>query len=1063
MADTRRLPRARGLIAYVTRHRTLPNLIMFLMIVAGLVAMSRIRAQYFPDVVQAEVTVQVAWSGAGAEDVDRAIVQVLEPALLTVDGVSDIVSRANEGNARITLEFEPGHDLGQATEDVQAAVDAASGLPDAAEEPVVRRSAWRDQVTDVVITGPVSTDQLGRFADEFVERLFAAGITRTTIQGLAAPQILVEVPTVALIRHDLTMSDIADAIAAETRAEPAGEVGGTARVRSGDAARGPSDIAAIVLRSAPDGTKLTVGDVATVVTEGVDRGRAYFVGPNPAMTVRVDRDENGDAIDMQATVAEVAAALQPSLPQGVTLELVRTRAEQITDRLQFLLEDGLAGLGLVVLALFLFLNAKAAFWVAAGIPISLLAAIAVMHVTGMTLNMISMFALILMLGIVVDDAIVVAEHVDYRTRVLGEAPVVAAERAASRMALPIVAASLTTIIAFASLVTLGGRFGAIIADIPWTVIIVMSVSLIECFFILPAHMASAVKGIGTQAWYDWPSRTVLRGFAWFQIHMVRPFMKLALQGRYVVVAAAIFLLSTQVAVFLRGDLPFRFFNAPEQTSVNGNFSMLPGADRDDSVAMRIELQRAVDAVSAVYLARDGVSPVTSVITQLGGAAGPGLAGAEGKDADLLGGIAIELIDRDARSWPSSDFVRDLQDEVRPHPMMEELSFRGGRFGPGGNALSVDLSGADAPTLKAAAEAVKTALATYPEVSGLEDTLAFDKEELILTLSPQGQALGFSIDTLGRSLRDMLGGIEAASFPEGPRSATIRVELPDTELTADFLERTLMRAGEGVYVPLGDVVEVTQRSGFSSIRRENGTRVVTVSGDLNEDDPARAAEVQRALTEEILPRITADFGINQRLSGLAAQQSEFLGDAAIGLIFALGGIYLCLAWVFQRWLQPIVVMSVIPFGLIGAIWGHVHWDMALSLFSIVGMIGMTGIIVNDSIVLIDTINDYSRTRALRPAIIDAVTDRLRAVMLTTMTTVFGLAPLLYQPSAQAEFLKPTVISLVYGLAGGMLIVLVVVPSIVAIQGDIGQSWRSLRRAMGRTGRRRLRRYLTSRQG
>jgi multidrug efflux pump subunit AcrB len=1058
MAVQKPLPKARGILAYVTRHRTLPNLIMFVMIAAGLYAMTQIRAQYFPDVVQAEVTVQVAWSGAGADDVDRAVVQVLEPTLLAIDGVTNITSRANEGNARITLEFEPGHDLGQATEDVQGAVDAVTGLPEAAEDPVIRRGAWRDQVTDVVITGPVSTDQLGRFADEFVARLFAAGITRTTIQGLAAPQIVVEVPTVALIRHDLTMADIADAIAAETRAEPAGEVGGTSRIRSGDEARAPADIAAIVLRSEPDGTKLVVGDVAEVLSEGVDRGRAFFVGENPAMTVRVDRDENGDAIDMQATVAEVAAQLQPSLPEGVTLELVRTRAEQITDRLRFLLEDGFAGLGLVVLALFLFLNAKAAFWVAAGIPISLLAAIAVMQVTGMTLNMISMFALILMLGIVVDDAIVVAEHVDFRTRTMGEAPVVAAERAASRMAMPIIAASMTTIIAFASLVTLGGRFGEIIADIPWTVIVVMSVSLIECFFILPAHMASAVKGIGKEAWYDWPSRTVLRGFAWFQRHVVRPFMGFALRGRYVVVAGAIFLLSTQVAVFLRGDIPFRFFNAPEQTSVNGNFSMLPGADREDSLAMRIELQRAVDAVSAAYLARDGVAPVTSVIAQLGGSAGPGLSGAEGKDADLLGGISIELIDRDSRSWPAADFVRDLQDEVRPHPLMEELSFRGGRFGPGGNALSVDLFGAEATTLKAAAEAIKTSLARFPEVSGLEDTLAYDKEELILTLSPQGEALGFSIDTLGRSLRDMLGGIEAASFPDGPRSATIRVELPKSELTADFLERTLMRADAGAYVPLADIVEVTQRSGFSSIRRENGARIVTVSGDLNEDDPARAAEVQRVLSAEILPQVTADFGVEQRLSGLAAQQTEFLGDAAVGLIFALGGIYLCLAWVFQRWLQPLVVMSVIPFGLIGAIWGHTHWDMAMSLFSIVGMIGMTGIIVNDSIVLIDTINDYSRNRALRPAIIDAVTDRLRAVMLTTMTTVFGLAPLLYQPSAQAEFLKPTVISLVYGLAGGMFIVLIVVPCIVAIQGDIGRQLAALRRMAGTRGRRRVGRKL-----
>ena len=1039
------LPDPHGLLAWVARHRTLPNLIMVIMIAAGLLALTRIRAQYFPDVVQPEVTVQVAWPNAGAEDVDRAIVQLIEPSMLGIDGVTNVTSRSAEGSARLTMEFEPGHDIGQATEDVQTAVTSIRTLPTDAEDPVVRRGAWRDQVTDVVITGPVGLDQLGRFADELVARLFAEGISRTTIQGLAAPETLIEVASVELMRHDVTMREIADAIAAETQGEPAGDMGKGARVRSGDEARAPADIAAIVLRSKPDGTKLTVGDVATVISQPGNRSRAFYVGLDPAMTVRVDRSDQGDAVRMQAEVEAVAAAMQPSLPAGVAVELVRARADQISDRMTFMLENGLySGLGLVLIILFLFLNAKSAFWVASGIPIALLAAIAVMHVTGMTLNMISMFALILMLGVVVDDAIVVAEHADFRARTLGEPPQLAAERAASRMALPIIASTLTTITAFAALVSLGGRFGEIIADIPLTVIIVMTVSLIECFLILPAHMAHALRTTRTDAWYDWPSRTVLKGFGWFQTRLFRPFMRRAIAARYVVVAGAIFLLASQVAVFLRGDLPFRFFNAPEQATVFGNFSMLPGATRQDSLKMMAELQRATEALITRHTAEDGVSPAKSVIAEVGGGAGRGLSGAETKDGDLLGGISIELIDRDLRDWSAQDFVSDLQSSVIPHPMLEELSFRGGRFGPGGNAISVDLFGADAVTLKAAAETIKTALARFPEVSALEDTLAYDKDELILSLSPQGQALGFSIEQLGRDLRDKLGGIEAATFPDGTRSAAIRVELPEGEITADFLDHTLIRAAPEVYVPLADVVDVRQTSGFSSILRENGARVVTVSGDLNEDDPARAAEVQRILTEQILPAIVADFGVDQRLSGLAEQQRAFLGDAAVGLILALGGIYVCLVWVFQRWFQPLVIMSVIPFGMIGALWGHAHWQVPLSLFSIVGMIGMTGIIVNDSIVLIDTINDYSRTRALRPAIVDAVNDRLRPVLLTTLTTILGLTPLLYSDSAQAEFLMPTVITMVYGLGVGMFVVLIAVPSIVAIQGDIGSPLASLRR-------------------
>ncbi|NEX47423.1 efflux RND transporter permease subunit [Pseudotabrizicola algicola] len=1041
--------RAGGLISYFTRHRTLANLLFVLLIVAGIVASSRIRAQYFPDVVVAEVQVSVAWSGAGAEDVDRAIVQVLEPALLAVDGVSNAVSRAAEGSGRIVLEFEPGTDLTQAAEDVQAAVNSVNNLPSEAEEPRITRSQWRDQVTDVVITGPVGVDQLARFADEFVARLFQEGITRTTIRGMASPQTVIEVPSVAMIRHDITLREIATAIGAAVQTNPAGNVGdGSARVRTGTERRSAAELAGVVLRSLPDGTKVTVGDVATLRAVGPDSGRASYVGENPAMTVRVDRNAEGDAIRMQRSVEEVAAEMQLSLPPGVTVDLVRARAEEITDRLYLLLDNALSGLALVVLLLFLFLNARTAFWVAAGIPVAMLAAVAVMYAAGLTLNMISLFALIIMLGIVVDDAIVVGEHADFRARHLGEGAVEAAERGAMRMAQPVVASTLTTVIAFFGLVAIGGRFGGLIRDIPFTVIAVLIASLVECFLILPNHMAHAIAKAKQEKWYDWPSRQVNRGMAWFGVRVVKPAMRLLIVARYPVLAGSVALFAASAALFIRGDLPFRFFNAPEQASVTGNFSMLPGAARSDTIELMREVQRAAEAVGARFEAEHGVNPITFAMAEVGGSGGRGLASAEGKDADLLGSISIELINPDARPYSSNVFVSALQEEVRGHPLMEELSFRGGRFGPGGDALSIDLYGADAAGLKAAAEALKARLAVYPEVSALEDSLAYDKEELVLNLTPLGQALGFAIDELGRSLRDRLNGIEAATYPDGPRSASIRLELPRRELTADFLDATLMRAPGGAYVPLADIVTVERQAGFSTIRRENGLRVVTVSGDLAEDDPARAAEIQATIRETILPEIEEQFGVESRQGGLVAQQNAFLGEAGTAVILCLLGIYLCLAWIFASWSRPLVVMSVIPFGLIGAMWGHVHWGVPLSMFSIVGLIGMSGIIINDSIVLVSTIDEYAEKRGLIPAIIDGVADRFRAVLLTTMTTVFGLSPLLFERSSQAEFLKPTVVTLVYGLAFGMFLVLIVVPALMAVQQDIGKRFRALSRGLRR---------------
>jgi multidrug efflux pump subunit AcrB len=661
--------------------------------------------------------------------------------------------------------------------------------------------------------------------------------------------------------------------------------------------------------------------------------------------------------------------------------------------------------------------------------------------------MVSLFGLIITLGIVVDDAIVVGEHADFRARRLGEHPVVASENAARRMAMPVFAATLTTIIAFFGLTVIGGRFGELIRDIPYTVIAVLIASLVECFLILPNHMSHAIAHSARQHWYDLPNRVVNHGFRWVRDHLFRPFIVLVVRGRYVVIAAVVVVLASQMAVFIRGDVKWRFFNAPERGSVTGNFAMTEGATRADTLAMMRELQRATNALGEEYEERYGRNPLVYVMAEIGGNAGRGLRGADNKDADLLGGISIELIDADLRpEYSSFAFVGELQDRVQEHPMVETLSFRGWRSGPGGDALDVQFFGSSVDLLKAASEDLKTALLRFPEVSAVEDNLSYDKEELILDLTAQGQALNFTIDSLGRALRARLNGIEAATYPDGPRSAEIRVELPAGELTADFLERTQMRSPSGVYVPLADIVSVRQRTGFSSVLRENGIRLVSVTGDISEDDPARAEAIMTALENEILPKIASERQIEWRMSGLSEQEDDFLNDARTGLVLCLTGIYLVLAWVFASWTRPLVVMAIIPFGLVGTIYGHAAWNVPLSMFTVVGLIGMTGIIINDSIVLVTTIDSYSRDRGLVPSIIEATADRLRPVLLTTLTTVLGLTPLMYEQSQQAQFLKPTVITLVYGLGFGMILVLLVVPALVAVQNDVARPLAAVRRAL-----------------
>jgi multidrug efflux pump subunit AcrB len=1038
---------SKGLLAYFTRHGTIANLLLVVLIAAGLTTLPKMRSQFFPDVVVDTVAVTYTWSGAGAEDVDSAIVQIVEPALLAVEGVASSTATSSEGRASIRLEFEPGWDMSRASDDVQGAVDAIGNLPTEAEDPRVSRGNWRDPVTDVVITGPVAVEQLARFADEMVIKLFAQGVTRTTVRGVVAPRTVVEVTSASLIRNDITLSQIASAIGEEVDADPAGDVtGANARVRTGVEKRTADQIEEVVLRLAADGTKLTVGDVATVRTEGIDRNVSYYVGEDAAVFLNVQRSSAGDAIAIQETVEKLAAEMEGLLPAGGKIELINTRAETISARLDILIQNGLMGLGLVLLLLFLFLNARTALWVAAGIPVAMFATVSIMYFAGLTFNVISIFALIITLGIVVDDAIVVGEHADFRARRLGEHPVQAAERAAKRMALPVFSATLTTIIAFFALTSVGGRFGDLISDIPFTVIAVLAASLIECFLILPNHMAHALKHTAKEHWYDLPSRIVNRGFRWFREVIFRRVMTAIIFLRYPVMAAAIFLLMLQVSGIFTGKVQWRFFSAPERGSVTGNFAMANGASRDDTYAMMLEMQRAIETVGERLEAEHGVNPISYVVAQIGGNAGRGLAGAGDKDADLLGAITVELIDPDLRPYTSFTFVSQLQAEVQQVPRTETVTFRGGRAGPGGDALDVQLMGVNASVLKAASNALQEALLQYPEVTAVEDNLAYDKDELVLELTPKGQALGFTIDALGRSLRDRLGGVEAATYPVEGRSASIVVELPTDELTADFLDRTQMRKPQGGYVPLADIVTVETRSGFSTVLRENGVRLISVTGDIDEENAEMANEITEALENTILPEIAEKYQVDWRMSGLAEQERSFLSDALTGLILCLLGIYLVLAWVFSSWTRPLVVMSVIPFGLIGAIYGHGVMGVPLSLFSVVGLLGMTGIIINDSIVLVTTIDEYAEDRGLIPSIIDGASDRLRPVLLTTLTTILGLAPLLFEPSAQAEFLKPTVITLVFGLGFGMILVLIVVPSLIAIQRDVLTEFVAFRRMM-----------------
>jgi multidrug efflux pump subunit AcrB len=456
------------------------------------------------------------------------------------------------------------------------------------------------------------------------------------------------------------------------------------------------------------------------------------------------------------------------------------------------------------------------------------------------------------------------------------------------------------------------------------------------------------------------------------------------------------------------------------------------------------LVRANKKVAEGFEKENGKNPITFQISQVGGNEGRGISGAENKDKDLLGSFTVELIDADLRPYSSFTYLAALQDEVNKSPLLETISFRRWGSGPGGDGISINLAASDTKNLKEASEQLKASLSPYEEISALEDTQGYDKTEYVITLTDRGKKLGFTIDSIGRQLSDRLNGIESLTFLKGNKTGKIVIELAKEDLKGDFIYNAKVRSNSGHYGSLSDIVKIKAQYGFSSVTREDGQKIITVTGQLSEEDAEQAELVKDRITNEILPAIEEGFGVVSSVTGLAEQERRFLDEALISFVLCVLGIYLTLAWVFASWSRPMVIMLIIPFGLIGALWGHFVYGIALSMFSIIGLIGMTGIIINDSIVLISTFNEHKKKMDNIGAIIKATCDRLRPILLTTLTTVFGLAPLLFEQSRDAQFLKPTVITLVFGLGFGMLILLIIVPVFIAVQHDIYKYYKSFTR-------------------
>lgn len=1034
MTESAQVPR--GLIRLFAEHRTAANLVIALMIVCGLFSLRQINRQFFPDFGIDFVTVTVSWPGASAEDVDTNIVQSIEPEVRFLNGVKKVLSSSYEGIASVSIEFEAGHDMQEALADVESAITQLRTLPEDAEEPEVKRIVRYETISKLVISGPFPESSLKAFAKSLRDTLLDRGIDRVDLFGARDEEIWVDVEPSVLRRYDMKLADIAMRIGASSIDLPSGELaGGERQVRSLGLKRSAAEVEEIELKSFADGRKVLLRDVASVREAFEDTSRLAFRRGEPAIELNILRATNTDALDAAAIVAATIAEVTPVLPPTLSLEQYDVRARSIEQRIGLLVRNGLSGLMLVVAVLFLFLNVRVAFWIAAGIPAAMLAAVGLMLLSGQTINMISLFGMIMAIGIVVDDAIVVGEHAEARFRD-GLGPLDAAIAGARRMAAPVTSATLTTVAAFMPLFMISGIMGQIISAIPFVVVAVLLASLLECFFVLPGHLSHALRPdthergrIGRfKANFD-------QAFERFRAGPFRHAVDVAVRQRYATLACSLAALIIAVAAVIGGRVGYAFFPSPEADTVYANIEMVSGTPRDRTRDMLLEVERALYAAVAKLDGPDS-GLVTMSIGKLGTSVGSESGGSVESSSDTIGGLIVELKPSDERDIRAAELMAAWREAMSPRPGLESFVVMAQQTGPPGRDLDVRLRGDSIVELKGAAEKLAQLMARYPGVSDIDDDLPLGKPEVILEVTAAGHAMGFTTEDVGRQVRNAIDGAVAKRFPRGDEEVWIRVQLDRQSLDTAILQSLYLRSPDGVEAPVSEIVSMRRETGFARIRREDGKREVAVTAEI---DPAvtRPASVIRALQEDGLPDIAEEYGISYDFAGRAEEQAETSSDMLYGGMLGLAMIYIILAWVFSSYARPVVVMSIIPLGFVGAVLGHFIWGVDITILSVFAILGLAGIVINDSIVLVTTIDARRASEAVEQAAVNGACDRLRAVILTSATTIGGLTPLLFETSLQAQFLIPMALTLVFGLLVTTFVVLLLVPALVVIQSDFAR--------------------------
>ena len=1038
-----------GFLKFFVEHRTSANIIMILMIVIGLLSIGRLNKQFFPDFDVEVIAVSIDWPGATAEEIDQNIVQLLEPELRPISGVKKVSSKSVEGVGSTQVEFNYGHDMQKGRTDIETAVSRIS-FPEKANKPKIIVGEFFDTVTRIVLSGDVSLSLLREKSKKLKEVLLNSGVDKVDIQGLPEEEILIEISQLEAARLKLSFNKIANLIKLETQDVSGGSFAdGSLRVRTIGEKRLVETFKKLELKNSSSGGRILLDDIAEIKSSVKKGSVLKSIDGNPAVELWVRRSKTSDALEISEKVEKVIANTKNIIGNVIKVETYNTAANLIEERISLLVKNGLSGLCIVLAVLFLFLSRNTAIWVALGIPIAFLATFGVMFVSGQSINMISLFGLIMALGIVVDDAIVVGEHSSYlktkRKLNSTQAPVVAA----TRMSMPVISAMLTTVAAFIPLFMVKGVIGEIIAAIPWVVCAVLVASLIECFLVLPAHLAHFDKSSKEESkfrlWFD-------QKFNAFQEGIFRRFVKLTFNYRYVTFMVAVGMFIVSVGMMSGGRVLFSFFPTPEADIVIVNYKMHSGSTKSQTARMLENVEKGLNKTSTQFsnspgLVRFKMSTIGSR-TSFSNDSGPNSMG-----NDILGSMVVELTTADKRNVRTKEFIKVWKENIENVSGLDKLTIRAPSGGPPGRDLDVRFQGKDLEILKLASNELIKIAETIPGVTSLEDNLEYGVQERILGLTNKGQSLGLSILDIGEQVRSAINGSIISKFPKGDEEVTVRLKLSENEQLTDMITNLRIISPSGVSFKLKDIIKIDEKLPFASINRKNGFREVTISGDLF-PPLMSTSQARQFLMENGLPEIAKKYNVSYRFDGRDLEQKETFADMGTGSIIGLLLIYFILAWVFKSWSRPFSIMIMIPFSFIGAVLGHYLLGLTMSILSMFALLALAGIVVNNSIILVSTIErrledlknknkNKNEESVINESIITGVVDRFRPVLLTSLTTIGGLSALMFETSLQAQFLIPMAATIVFGLGITALLVLVIVPAMMGISNDFSKFIRRVR--------------------